>query len=84
VPTLATAVASEGPRAADGHAGLHAAAQHAFVDGMNEILVVGAVVTAIGAAIGFALVRARDFQHGAAAAPAMPTSEPELALEASH
>jgi hypothetical protein len=51
---------------------------------MNEILVVGAVVTAIGAAIGFALVRARDFQHGAAAAPAMPTSEPELALEASH
>ena len=82
VPNLATAVASEGTRAAAGHPGLIAAAQHAFVDGMNEILVVGAVLTAIGAAIGFALVRARDFQQAAAATPAAPT--PESALQASH
>ena len=45
---------------------------------MNEILLVGAVVTAIGAAIGFALVRARDFHQSAAATPAAPTPEPAL------
>ena len=86
VPGLATAVASEGPRAAAGHSRVLIPAQHAFVAGMNEILTVGAVVVGIGAVLGFALVRARDFYQDAApvGTPAAPAPEREPALEASH
>jgi EmrB/QacA subfamily drug resistance transporter len=44
---------------------IHAKATHAadvaFVSGMNEILVIGAIVCFVGAALGFALVRSQDF-----------------------
>src|SRR5918999_540828 len=40
---------------------LVAAAQRAFIDGLNEILIVGAVVAFVGAILAFALVRRRDF-----------------------
>ena len=83
VAALTTAVASEGTRAAAGHPRVVIAAQHAFVDGMNGILVVGAVLTPIGAVIGFALVRARDFQPTAAPA-STPAAAPSRALEATH
>ena len=38
-----------------------AAAQRAFIDGLNEILIVAAVVAFMGGALAFALVRSRDF-----------------------
>lgn len=37
-----------------------AAAQRAFIDGLNEILIVAAVVAFVGGALAFALVRSRD------------------------
>jgi type II secretory pathway pseudopilin PulG len=37
------------------------AAQRAFIDGLNEIMVVAAVVAFIGGVLAFALVRSRDF-----------------------
>jgi hypothetical protein len=40
---------------------LLAAAQRAFIDGLNEILIVAAVVAFVGAISAFALVRGRDF-----------------------
>src|ERR671922_25822 len=40
---------------------LMAAAQRAFIDGLNEILIVAAVVAFVGALLAFALVRGRDF-----------------------
>jgi EmrB/QacA subfamily drug resistance transporter len=44
---------------------IHAKATHAadvaFVSGMNEILVIGAIVCFVGAALGFLLVRSEDF-----------------------
>jgi EmrB/QacA subfamily drug resistance transporter len=51
---------------------LVAAAQRAFIDGLNEILIVAAVVALVGAILGFALVRRRDFvvQAGGEAAQA--------------
>ena len=64
---LAEAVASGGSRAAAGFASpgqrpevMHAA-KVAFVSGFNEILLVGAILSFIGAALGFALVRSSDF-----------------------
>jgi len=66
-PGLAEAVASGGSRAAAGAApdGRHAEVVHAanvaFVSGFNEILMIGAIVSFLGAALGFALVRASDF-----------------------
>ena len=46
-------------------------ANSAFCSGFNEILIVGAVVAVVGAVLGFALTRERDFvSHGAAAEPA--------------
>jgi EmrB/QacA subfamily drug resistance transporter len=66
-PGLAEAVASGGSRAAAGAAPpgqrpeiVHAA-KVAFVSGFNEILLIGAIVAFLGAALGFALVRAGDF-----------------------
>ncbi|HTR89862.1 MAG TPA: MFS transporter [Solirubrobacteraceae bacterium] len=62
VPGLARAVASEGTRAAStGHAGLVQAALEAFTSSLNTILLIGAGAVLTGAALGAALVRARDF-----------------------
>jgi hypothetical protein len=49
---------------------LVAAAQRAFIDGLNRILIVGAVVAFLGAILGFALVRRRDFVVQPAGRPA--------------
>jgi EmrB/QacA subfamily drug resistance transporter len=64
---LAEAVSSGGSRAAAGAAPpgqrvevVHAA-KLAFVSGLNEILLIGAVIAFIGAALGFTLVRSSDF-----------------------
>ena len=62
----AIAAAPPGARAAVAHA-----ARSAFIDGLNEIFLVAAIVAFAGAVAGFALVRRRDFVHrGAAAARA--------------
>ncbi|HEX3172997.1 MAG TPA: MFS transporter [Solirubrobacterales bacterium] len=64
---LAEAIASGGSRAAAAGAPpgrrteLVHAAKVAFVSGFNEILLIGAVVALLGAALGFALVRSSDF-----------------------
>jgi EmrB/QacA subfamily drug resistance transporter len=64
---LAERVSSGGSRAVVGAAPpgqrvevVHAA-KVAFVSGLNEILLIGAVIAFIGAALGFALVRTSDF-----------------------
>jgi len=74
-PGLAEAVASGGSRAAAGAAPpgqrpeiVHAA-KVAFVSGLNDILLIGAIVAFLGAALGFALVRASDFVQPAEGAP---------------
>ena len=61
----AIAAAPPGARAAIGHA-----ARSAFVSGLNDILVVSAIIAFAGAAAGFALVRRRDFVHHARAVTA--------------
>jgi EmrB/QacA subfamily drug resistance transporter len=65
---LGEAVASGGSRAVAElplPPAIHAKATHAadvaFVSGMNEILVIGAIICFIGAALGFLLVRSEDF-----------------------
>jgi hypothetical protein len=65
---LAQAVASGGARA--GRGAVAEAARHAFVAGLNEILLVGAGTLLVGAIAAFGLVRARDFAAARAAAPA--------------
>jgi EmrB/QacA subfamily drug resistance transporter len=66
-PGLGEAVASGGSKAAATIAppGEHAAYVHAakvaFVSGFNEIVLIAAIVSFVGAALGFALVRSRDF-----------------------
>ena len=47
------------------------AARGAFIDGLNEILIVAALVAFAGGILGFVLVRGRDFV--AARRPAPPT-----------
>jgi EmrB/QacA subfamily drug resistance transporter len=78
-PALAKVVSSAGVRsavaAAHGQAGVAAAAHSAFVSGLNLILVVGAVVVAVGAIAAFALVRAQDFYTHKAPEP-VPAAEP--------
>jgi predicted MFS family arabinose efflux permease len=66
-PGLAEAVSSGGSRAAAGIAPpaqrpeiVHAA-KVAFVSGFNEILLIGAILSLVGAALGFALIHPRDF-----------------------
>jgi EmrB/QacA subfamily drug resistance transporter len=78
-PGLAEAVASGGSRAAAGAAPpgqrpeiVHAA-KVAFVSGFNEILLIGAILSFAGAALGFALVRASDFIQ---ASPEPEAAEP--------
>jgi hypothetical protein len=46
------------------------AARSAYISGLNEIFVVGAIVAFTGAVAGFALVRRRDFAHRGAPVPA--------------
>jgi EmrB/QacA subfamily drug resistance transporter len=46
------------------------AAQTAFIDALNDILVVGAIVAFAGALLGVLLVRSQDLAHGAETAPA--------------
>jgi len=46
------------------------AARSAFVSGLNELFLVAAIVSFAGAALGFLLVRRRDFVHHGAAVPA--------------
>jgi EmrB/QacA subfamily drug resistance transporter len=65
---LGEAVASGGSRAVAElplPPAIHAKATHAadvaFVSGMNEILVIGAIICFVGAALGFLLVRSEDF-----------------------
>jgi EmrB/QacA subfamily drug resistance transporter len=66
-PGLAEMVSSGGSRAAAGAAppGQRAefvhAAKVAFVSGFNEIILIGAILSFVGAAAGFAFVRQRDF-----------------------
>ena len=78
-PGLAEAVSSGGSRAAAAAAppGQRAevvhAAKVAFVSGFNEILLIGGIVAFVGAALGFALVRASDFVQ----APAEETESAE-------
>jgi EmrB/QacA subfamily drug resistance transporter len=52
------------------------AARQAFISGMNEILVVAAVLAVVGSALAFMLVRQRDFVGFAAAAPAEAAPAP--------
>ena len=54
----AQAIASSPPRLRSLVAG---AARAGFVSGLNEILLVGAVVAFVGAVVSFAFVRERDF-----------------------
>jgi EmrB/QacA subfamily drug resistance transporter len=79
-PGLAEAVSSGGSRAAAGVAPpgqrveiVHAA-KVAFVSGFNEILLIGAILSFVGAALGFALVRSSDFVQPAQAAPEPATA----------
>jgi EmrB/QacA subfamily drug resistance transporter len=61
---LGEAVASGGSRGAAEmgfHGGAVRAADVAFVSGMNEILVIGAIICFVGALLGFLLVRSKDF-----------------------
>ena len=51
------------------------AARGAFVDGLNEILMVAAAVAFIGAILALALVRARDFVAAPGPRPAEAPSE---------
>ncbi|MEA2331410.1 MAG: hypothetical protein QOH58_1548 [Thermoleophilaceae bacterium] len=73
---LGEAVASGGVGAAaraappDARAAVAEAARRAFVDGLDEILVVAALVAIVGGILAFALVRSRDFVGARAAAPA--------------
>ncbi len=80
-PGLAEAVSSGGSRAAAAvvppgrRAEVVHAAKVAFVSGFNEILLIGAVICLVGAVLGFALVRPRDFvQSSADAAAPEPAS----------
>jgi predicted MFS family arabinose efflux permease len=69
--TLAKTIASGGTRAAvasDPHdSGIAAVSHHAFVSGMNDLLVIGAILVFLGAVFGVALVRRRDFHAFGAA-----------------
>jgi EmrB/QacA subfamily drug resistance transporter len=75
---LGEVVASGGSRAVAAlplppaiHAKVVHASDVAFVSGFNEIILIAAILSFVGAALGFALVRSRDFvQYAAPAEPA--------------
>ncbi len=81
---LAKAVASGGTHAASalvpGDPGIATAAQHAFVDGINRILAIGAIAVCAGAVCAFTLIRRRDFQPPP---PAAPPQDPDASLAVS-
>jgi EmrB/QacA subfamily drug resistance transporter len=82
-PHLARIVASAGVKsavAASNQPGLAAASHSAFASGLRLILLIGAVLVAIGAVAGAALVRGRDFagQPAPPAPTATPASEPVI------
>jgi hypothetical protein len=66
----AEAAAPPGQKAEIGHA-----AGVAFASGLNEILIIGAILSFVGAVLGFALVRGRDFVQSAE----QPVAEPVAA-----
>ena len=78
-PGLAEAVSSGGSRAAatfgppSQRADVVHAAKVAFVSGFNEILLIGAILSFVGAALGFALVRSSDF---VTSSPEIEATEP--------
>ncbi len=78
---LAEAVSSSGTHAAAGFAPpgqqgrIVEASEAAFVSGFNEILLIGAVLSFVVAALGFALVRSQDFVQASQGTPA-PESVP--------
>jgi EmrB/QacA subfamily drug resistance transporter len=53
------------------------AANHAFVTGFNEILLIGSAVAIVGGLLGMALVRKRDFVAAGEGQPEAARSEPE-------
>ncbi|MFN2616909.1 MAG: MFS transporter [Thermoleophilaceae bacterium] len=77
---VSNAVASAGPQAAAGavppaqRAELIDAGRHAFLAGLNSILLVGSGLLLLGAIASVVLVRARDFQQQAA--PQQPSPQP--------
>jgi MFS family permease len=50
-----------------------------FTDGLNDILLVAAIVAFAGAVLSFALIRGKDFVASQGAAPPPSETEPELA-----
>jgi EmrB/QacA subfamily drug resistance transporter len=86
-PALARAVAAGGiPAAARfsrGRLAIEGAARHAFVSGMNEVILVGAVTVLVGAAFA-ALVRRKDFysRRRDGYRPPVPVPDRELVPEA--
>ncbi len=72
--------ATRAPTSLAAQQGLTAASHQAFVSGMNEILIIGSILTLSGALAALALIRARDF-HRPAATPSKhePISQPTAA-----
>jgi EmrB/QacA subfamily drug resistance transporter len=86
-PALARTVAAGGTqaaaRASGGRPAVVDAARHAFVNGMNEVVLVGAVAVAVGAAFAV-LVRRKDFysRRRDGYRPSVPAPTRELVPEA--
>jgi hypothetical protein len=82
-PGLGEAVASGGVKGAamvapPGEHGAYVhAAKVAFVAGFNEIVLIAAIVSFVGAALGFALVRSRDFVQPTGGEVAQPVAGTE-------
>jgi predicted MFS family arabinose efflux permease len=55
------------------------AATHAFVSGLNELFLIGAVLAFVGAVLAFVLVRQGDFVGHAQQSPAVAADAPEYA-----
>jgi EmrB/QacA subfamily drug resistance transporter len=79
---LGRVVSSAGVKAAaHGQSKIADAARSAFVSGLHTILIIGAVLVALGAVVAAILVRSKDFHR--AAAPATPTEPvPQKSAEA--
>ena len=71
------AIAAAPPRA---HAQLERVAATGFTSGLNQLVIIGAVISIVGALLSFALVRQRDFAPAqSGATPPAPESQPEPA-----
>jgi EmrB/QacA subfamily drug resistance transporter len=65
------------------HDQAQAAANQAFINGLNDILLIGAIGAFVGGLLALALVRRRDFvAHGGAPAAPAPEGEPQAATAA--